>query len=68
MNAEFGCCEQPMSWSRKFANPTVLKDGRTIARLADASIIVLALPERTQLRPHWQSAGELLIEATMGSI
>jgi hypothetical protein len=52
-----------MSWSRKFPKPIVLKDGRTIATLREASEIILALPERTQLRPHWQHAGELLTEA-----
>jgi hypothetical protein len=52
-----------MPWSRKFPSPIVLKDGRTIATLADASIIVLALPERTRLRPHWQYAGKLLLDA-----
>jgi hypothetical protein len=52
-----------MSWSRKFPKPIVIKDGRTMETLREASEIILALPERTQQRPHWQYAGELLIEA-----
>jgi hypothetical protein len=33
-----------MSWSRKLANPIVLKDGRTIATLGDAREMMLSLP------------------------
>jgi hypothetical protein len=51
-----------MPWTRKFSNPIVLKDGRTIATLREAAELILTLPERTQLRPHWQYAGELLTE------
>jgi hypothetical protein len=36
-----------MSWSRKFAKPIILKDGRTIATLREARELILALPERT---------------------
>jgi hypothetical protein len=50
-------------WTRKFAKPIVLKDGRTIATLGQARELILALPERTQLRPYWQYAGELLLDA-----
>jgi hypothetical protein len=52
-----------MSWSRKFAKPIILKDGRTIATLREARELILALPERTQQRPQWQYAGELLLNA-----
>jgi hypothetical protein len=51
------------SWSKKFWHPIVLKDGRTITTLAEARVFMLALPERHQLRPFWQYAAELLVEA-----
>jgi len=52
-----------VSWSRRFATPIKLKDGREIATLADARDFQLALPERHQSRPFWQYAAELLIDA-----
>ena len=52
-----------MPWTRKLAVPIKLKDGRTIATLGQARELMLALPERHQLRPFWQYAAELLIEA-----
>ena len=52
-----------MPWSRELATPIKLKDGRKIATLGQARELMLALPERHQLRPFWQYAAELLIEA-----
>jgi hypothetical protein len=52
-----------MSWTRKFSEPIVLKDGRKIATLGQARELMLALPECHQLRPFWQYAAELLIDA-----
>jgi hypothetical protein len=52
-----------MPWSRKLPTPVALKDGRTLATLADARAIVQALPERRQRNEHWLYAGELLLEA-----
>jgi hypothetical protein len=43
--------------------PIALRDGRTLATLADARAIVLELPERRQRDEHWLYAGELLLEA-----
>ena len=51
------------SWSKQFWKPIVLKDGRTIATLAEARALMLTLPERHQSRPFWQYAAELLIGA-----
>ena len=50
-------------WTRKFPEPIKLKDGRKIATLGQAREVMLALPERHQLRPFWQYAAELLIDA-----
>jgi hypothetical protein len=52
-----------MRWTRKFPEPVKLKDCRKIATLGQARELMLALPERHQLRPFWQYAAELLIEA-----
>jgi hypothetical protein len=41
-----------------------LKDGRTIATLADARTLVLALPGLHQSNPYWQYAGEVLLRAS----
>jgi hypothetical protein len=45
-----------LTWSRKFAEPIELKDGRVVATLSDARALLLMLPERYQLRAHWQYA------------
>jgi hypothetical protein len=52
-----------LTWSRKFAEPIALKDGRVVATLSDARALLLTLPERYQLQAHWQYAGELLLNA-----
>jgi hypothetical protein len=52
-----------MPWTREFPDPIKLKDGRTIAMLEQARELMLALPERHQLRPLWQYAAELLASA-----
>jgi hypothetical protein len=35
-----------MPWVRKFDEPIALKDGRTIATLADARRLMVSLPEK----------------------
>jgi hypothetical protein len=52
-----------MPWTRKFPEPIKLKNGRTVATLGQARELMLALPERHQIRPFWQYAAELLIDA-----
>jgi hypothetical protein len=52
-----------MPWTRKLPEPIKLKDGRKIATLGQARELMLALPERHQIRPFWQYAAELLIDA-----
>jgi hypothetical protein len=53
-----------MGWEKKFWKPIKLKDRRTIATLADARALILALPPLHQRNPHWQYAGELLMRAS----
>jgi hypothetical protein len=52
-----------MSWTRKLFEPITLKDGRKIVALEDARVLMVRVPELVQLRPHWQYAGELVLEA-----
>jgi hypothetical protein len=56
-----------MPWTRKLPTPIVLKDGRSIATLEEARAFMLGLPERSQARPYWQYAAELLIDAAEGA-
>lgn len=50
-------------WSHPLYQPIVLKDGRRLVTLADARAFMLGLSERAALRPYWQYAGELVLEA-----
>jgi hypothetical protein len=52
-----------MPWTRKFAEPITLKDGRTLVTLADARALIRALPQRDQRNERWLYAGGLLLEA-----
>jgi hypothetical protein len=52
-----------MAWNRKLPSTISLRDGRTIATLAEARALMLALPVRHQVRPFWQYAAELMLEA-----
>ena len=52
-----------MPWSRRFQQPLYLNDGRTIATLAEARDVMLALSRLDQTNPHWARAAELLMEA-----
>jgi hypothetical protein len=45
-----------MSWCRRLVESIILRDGRIVATLSDARALILALPVRHQISPHWQSA------------
>lgn len=60
-------CQKLMPWSRRFQKPLYLNDGRTIATLAEARDIMLALSRLEQTNPHWARAAELLMEAAYRS-
>jgi len=52
-----------MPWTAKFWRPITLKDGRTIATLAEARDVLLSAPSIAQRPPHWRDAAELLLRA-----
>jgi hypothetical protein len=52
-----------MPWSRKFAKPIALKDGRTIATLGEARALILSLPDLHQTTLHWQHAAKMISRA-----
>jgi hypothetical protein len=54
-----------MSWSRKLPSPIALKDGRTLATLADARALVLSLPASRQRNEDWLYAMGLMREAAV---
>jgi hypothetical protein len=52
-----------MPWTRKFPEPIKLKDGRKIATLGQARVIMRSLPAASQSRDDWFYAGGLMLEA-----
>jgi hypothetical protein len=57
------CYAPRMPWTRKFLQPIALKDGRVIATLDDARVVVRSLPARSQSSDVWLYAGGLMLEA-----
>jgi hypothetical protein len=52
-----------MTWHRKLPKTLYLNDGRTVATLAQARDVMLALPQLHQTNTHWQDAAALLLQA-----
>jgi hypothetical protein len=52
-----------MPWSRPLSEPIVLKDGREIATLNDARVVMRSLPANSQRSDVWLYAGGLMLEA-----
>ena len=52
-----------MPWTRKFPQPIALKDGRVIATLDDARVVMRSLPATSQSRDVWLYTGGLMLEA-----
>lgn len=53
-----------MSWSAYLDPfPIKLPDGRALETLACCRAFMLELPERDQLKPHWQAAAGALLSA-----
>jgi hypothetical protein len=52
-----------MPWVRKFDEPIALKDGRTLATLADAHLLIVQLPRYHQGIAHLHDTIELLAKA-----
>jgi hypothetical protein len=57
------CYITSVSWTSRLRKPLHLTDGRTIRTIADARDMILALPDRDQARPQWQSLDGLLVSA-----
>ena len=57
-----------MPWSRPLSEPIVLKDGRVIATLNDARVIMESLPTTSQSRDVWLYAGGLMLEAATSNV
>lgn len=56
-------------WSRHFADPISLPDGRELITLRDAGHYIADLPKRQHDAAHWQTAThELLMAAERGGI
>jgi hypothetical protein len=52
-----------MPWSRPLSEPIVLKDGRVIATLNDARVVMRSLPAANQSGDVWLYAGGLIPKA-----
>ncbi len=58
-----------MSWSKSFADPIELPNGRVLRTLRDAGHYVTGLSKADQSKPHWQiDAHELMMAAERGGI
>lgn len=56
-------------WSARLAHPMAIQGGVTLWTLMDAGNIILATPERHQMRREWQSAaGKLMRAAETGAL
>jgi len=53
----------PEGWSRKFAEPIILQDGRKLLTLRDAGKFIMRLPKAKHNRPEWRLAAAMLMQA-----
>jgi hypothetical protein len=49
------------SWSRKFDEPILLRDGRKLITLKDAGNYITKLPKKEHAAPEWQTAIQTLM-------
>jgi hypothetical protein len=59
----FSCCAMPEGWSRTFADPIILQDGRKLLTLRDAGEFITRLPKTKHARPEWRLAAAMLMQA-----
>ena len=52
-----------MAWSRRFEDPIILPDRRTLRTLRDAVSYIIALPGKARQSDEWQAAIEALLMA-----
>jgi hypothetical protein len=56
-------------WSREFAEPIRLADGRELVTLRDAATYITTLPEAEHTAPEWQAAmGALMLVSRGGHV
>jgi hypothetical protein len=48
-------------WQRKFEDPILLPDGRTLVTLRDAGDYIASLPKKESASPEWQASIEALM-------
>ena len=53
----------PEGWSRIFAAPIILQDGRKLLTLRDAGEFITRLPKSKHARPEWRLAAAMLMQA-----
>jgi hypothetical protein len=53
-----------MPWSDEFWKPIKLKNGRSVATLGEARVLILSLRASQQELPHWVEASDLLARAS----
>jgi hypothetical protein len=53
----------PEGWSRTFADPIILQDGRKLLTLRDAGEFITRLPKAKHNRPEWRLAAAMLMQA-----
>lgn len=52
-----------MSWDIRFPNPVELPSGKLLHTLRDAGHHITALPKSEQMKPAWQNAMHVLLQA-----
>jgi hypothetical protein len=55
-------CPMPEGWSRTYADPIILQDGRKLLTLRDAGEFVTRLPKTKHARPEWRLAAAMLMQ------
>jgi len=58
-SARRGCIMD--DWSRRFEDPIMLLDGRTLSTLREAGDYIIVLPKAVHEAPEWQAAMEALV-------
>lgn len=53
-------------WDRRFEDPVILPNGKSLITLKDAAKYIQKLPKTEHDKPRWQTATRCLIEAAEG--
>lgn len=55
-----------MPWTRKFLEPIILNDGKSLSTLGEARAFIRTLPPKRRQTAQWLYAEGLLVEAAVG--